>query len=181
MATLESIVSKVESEAGLPEKTISRRTVRHRVLTGNVDGTNAAQISPVADIEPLIADFCIRMARLGEPLTKSLVINLANDLISDTDYEERVKVFKARHKITDGNLGEYFSALQKMTKNVALNKDDMKVLLARHKHSQDSPIKSKVADIKVQFEARKERLQPFLDVINSTAENDKENETPVTA
>jgi hypothetical protein len=29
---------------------------------------------------------------------------------------------------------KYFSALQKMTKNVALNKDDMKVLLARHKH-----------------------------------------------
>jgi hypothetical protein len=59
---LESIVSKVEIEAGLPEKTISRHTVRHRVLTGYVDGTNEAQISPVADIEPLIADFCIRMA-----------------------------------------------------------------------------------------------------------------------
>ncbi len=103
--TLESIVSKVEIEAGLPEKTISRRTVRHRVLTGKVDGTNAAQISPVADIEPLIAYFCIRMARLGEPLSKTLVINLANDLISDTDYQERVKVFKAHHKITDGNLG----------------------------------------------------------------------------
>ncbi len=55
--TLESIVSKVEIEAGLLEKTISRCTVRHRVITGKVDGTNTAQISLVADIEPLIADF----------------------------------------------------------------------------------------------------------------------------
>ncbi len=46
------------------------------------------------------------MARLGEPLSKTLVINLANDLISDTDYHEWVKVFQAHHKITEGNLGE---------------------------------------------------------------------------
>jgi hypothetical protein len=51
---------------------------------------------------------------------------------------------------------KYFSALQKMTKNVALNKDDMKALLARHKHLQDPSIKSKVAGIKAQFEARKD-------------------------
>jgi hypothetical protein len=67
------------------KNSISRQTVCHRVLTGNVDGTNAVQISPVADIEPLIADFCIGRARLGEPLSKTLVINLANGLISDTD------------------------------------------------------------------------------------------------
>jgi len=104
--TLERIVSKVESEAGLEANTINRRTVRHRVLSGNVQGINTTQMSPVADIEPLIAEFCIRMARLGEPLSKTLVINLANDLIADTDYKERVKAFKARHKIADGNLGD---------------------------------------------------------------------------
>jgi hypothetical protein len=42
------------------------------------------------------------MARLGEPLSKTLVMNLANDLISDTDYQEWVTVFKACHKIRDG-------------------------------------------------------------------------------
>jgi hypothetical protein len=75
---LESNAFKVESEAGLPEKTI-RSTVRHRVLTENVDGINVAQISPVADIEPLIANFCIRMARLVELLRKTLVIYRAYD------------------------------------------------------------------------------------------------------
>lgn len=76
---MESNAFKVESEAGLPEKTIRRHTDRHRVLTENVDGINVAQISPVADIEPLIANFCIRMARLVELLRKTLVIYLAYD------------------------------------------------------------------------------------------------------
>ena len=92
----------------MPPNTISWRTVRHRILSGNIDGKNVTQISPVADIEPLIANFCIRMARLGEPLSKTIVINLANDLIHDTDYAEQVNDFKAHHKIGDGNLGEHW-------------------------------------------------------------------------
>jgi hypothetical protein len=40
--TLKSIVSKAESVAGLPEKTVSRPTDRHRVPTGNVGGTKSA-------------------------------------------------------------------------------------------------------------------------------------------
>jgi hypothetical protein len=46
---------------------------------------------------------------------------------------------------------KHFSALQKMANNEALNKEDRKVLLIRHEHSQDSPIKPKVAELKVQF------------------------------
>jgi hypothetical protein len=71
-----------------------------------MDGKNAMQISPIADIKPLIADFCIRITRLGEPLSKTTVINFSNDLIHDRDDVEWVKEFKAHHKIADGNLGE---------------------------------------------------------------------------
>ncbi len=97
--TLKSIVSKAKSDAGLAPSTISQSTVSHSILSGNVDGRKIMQISPVADIEPLIADFFIRIARLGELLSKTLVINLANDLISVTDYSEQVYVFKAHHNM----------------------------------------------------------------------------------
>jgi len=76
---------------------------------------------------------------------------------------------------------KYFAALRKMANNAALNKKHMKVLLMRHKHSQDSPIKPKVAELNVQFEARKQRLQPMIDALNSSSENNKENEHPDTA
>jgi hypothetical protein len=60
MALWSPLLPRLKLKQDCQKKT--RYTVRHRVLTGCVDGTNAAQISPVADIEPLIADFCIRMA-----------------------------------------------------------------------------------------------------------------------
>jgi hypothetical protein len=144
--TLERIVSKVESEAGLEANTINRRTVRHRVLSGNVQGINTTQMSPVADIEPLMAEFCIRMARLGEPLSKTLVINLANDLIADTDYKERVKAFKARHKIADGNLGDrWYQGFMK--RNDAI--------LKRHK--------TKIKDVKRRTWVTEENFQAMYD------------------
>jgi hypothetical protein len=60
------------------------------------------QISPVADIKPLIAN--ARMTRLGEPLGQTLVINLANDLISDTNDQDWVKVSKTHHKTLEGKV-----------------------------------------------------------------------------
>jgi hypothetical protein len=56
----------------------------------------------MCDIEPLIAEFCIHLARLGEPLTKTSVLTRANDLIQNT---QALVDFKIKHKIELLKLG----------------------------------------------------------------------------
>jgi len=46
-------------------------------------------ISPIHDVEPTLCDFCIRLGKMGNPLTKTTIIELANDLIAETEYKER--------------------------------------------------------------------------------------------
>jgi len=53
---------------------------------------------PLEAIEPLMVEFCIALARLGEPLTKAAVITLANDLIADNN-NVRIKV-EEHHRIS---------------------------------------------------------------------------------
>jgi hypothetical protein len=62
--TLDKIVSDVETEAGLSKNSISLETVRSRIKRGNLDAIRTYSLSPIADLEPLIVVFCIRLAKL---------------------------------------------------------------------------------------------------------------------
>jgi hypothetical protein len=105
--TLEKIVSDVETEAGLSKNSISLETVRSRIKRGNLDATKTYSISPIADLEPLIVEFCIRLAKIGDPLTKKTVIQLANSLVVDNDYQSRINNCKSDRKLLcNGLLGD---------------------------------------------------------------------------
>ena len=52
----------------------------------------------------LIAEFCIHLARLGEPLTKTSVLTLANNLIENTHHLQALVNFKSKHKIIYSSL-----------------------------------------------------------------------------
>ncbi len=66
---------------------------------GNLDAFNANQISPIHDVEPTIRQFCIRLGKMGNPLTKTTIIELANDLLADTEYLNKIKYCKGLRKL----------------------------------------------------------------------------------
>jgi hypothetical protein len=121
---LEKIVSDVETEAGLSANTISLDTIRSRIKRGNAKGINCYAISPIADLEPLIVEFCIRLAKIGNPLTKKTVTLLANDLVTDNEYESRIiNCKKDRHLVSDGTLGDaWYRGFMTRHKEVLTNK-----------------------------------------------------------
>ena len=105
--TLERIIADVENEAGLSENSISVNTIRSRIKRGNVEGKNSYSLSPITELEPLIVEFCIRLAKIGDPLTRKTVIQLANDLVIDNDYQSRINECKSeRHLQSNGLLGD---------------------------------------------------------------------------
>jgi hypothetical protein len=69
---LEKIVSDVEA-AGLSANTISLDTIRSRIKRGNPKGPNSYAISPTTELEPLIVEFCIRLAKIGNPHRKTRI------------------------------------------------------------------------------------------------------------
>ncbi len=69
---------------------MSLHTIRSRIARENIDCVDGNQISPVAAVETIICDFCRRLAKIGDPLTKGTVVQLANDLIAETEFATKV-------------------------------------------------------------------------------------------
>lgn len=80
-----AVLRQVESEFGIPPFMLKLDTVKSRHKRGNATGKGKAHVSPVASMEPVLLDFCIKLARMGQPLDKEQVVTLANDLIKDTE------------------------------------------------------------------------------------------------
>jgi hypothetical protein len=97
--TLRKIVKEEKEKAGLSVNSISLDTIRSRVKRGNPTAISESRLSPISELEPIISEFCIRLAKMGRPLTKTTVIELANDLISDTDSQSRIVKFKEERKL----------------------------------------------------------------------------------
>jgi hypothetical protein len=49
---------------------IKYKTIVSRILTGNFSGKQWQKISPISELEPVIASFCREMAIIGQPLDK---------------------------------------------------------------------------------------------------------------
>ena len=77
--TIDNIISKVELEHGIKDGKINRNTVIHRVRNKNFEGINAATISPLAEIEPLLVEMCLSCARIGYAQSKDELIQLAQE------------------------------------------------------------------------------------------------------
>jgi hypothetical protein len=97
--TLQKIINEQEGKAGLSVNSISLNTVRSRVKSGNVAAINANQISPIDELEPLIYKFCMWLGKMGRPLTIATIIELANVLVSGTEFESKVYQCKLLQKL----------------------------------------------------------------------------------
>jgi hypothetical protein len=77
------------------------------VKRGNPEAIVESRKSLISELEPIICEFCIRLAKMGRPLTKTTVIELANDLIMDTEFQSKVQQFKLDRKLNHlGKLGD---------------------------------------------------------------------------
>jgi len=77
---LRKIIDEESKKSGLSNISISLDTIQSRIKRGNLDAYNA----PIHNVEPTICQFCIRLGKMGSPLTKTTIIELANDLLADT-------------------------------------------------------------------------------------------------
>ncbi len=96
---LQNIIDEESKKSGLCNISISLDTIRSRVKRGNLDAFNANQISPIHDVKPTICQFCIRLGKMGNPLNKTTIIELANDLLADTEYLDKIKDCKGLCKL----------------------------------------------------------------------------------
>jgi hypothetical protein len=87
---LKCLLNKETKKADLPINFISQETILSWIKRGNPEAINFQQLSPVHELEPIIAEFCIRLAQIGHPLTRETVIKLANDLIKEMDFNKKI-------------------------------------------------------------------------------------------
>jgi hypothetical protein len=81
---------------------ISYKMIKSRIRSNNPTGTATQKISPLAKVEPLICEFCIQLARIGEALTKYEIFELADDLIRGSVHADAyINYCERRHIIKD--------------------------------------------------------------------------------
>ena len=103
---LNELISSGESSAGLSVGALSKKTVLSRINRQNFDGTAHQRKSPLEEIERVVVDACIKLAEIGNALTKYAVISLMEEIIEGTEYEQHLLDYKTKRKITSKIIGK---------------------------------------------------------------------------
>jgi hypothetical protein len=99
--TCERIIREIEKQSMLPNKTIKKKTIVSRVDRCHLTGIAPQKSSPLEGVEPLLVEYCLKLANIGQSLSKGQLISLAESIIDGTDYKESLATFKYQHKIFD--------------------------------------------------------------------------------
>jgi hypothetical protein len=70
---------------------LNPRTIRNRVAQSNLTGFAFSQTSPLAEIELVIVDYCVRLPTIGCALNKEQALTL---LTNGTKYAKQLMAFK---------------------------------------------------------------------------------------
>jgi hypothetical protein len=98
-STLNAIIKKAETYSGIDTGKINKYTVRSIALRENVPGRAFQSTPPLEEVEPVIVQYCLRLATIGKPLTRDQVTSLCIPLIKGTPTEEKLMQWKKRHNI----------------------------------------------------------------------------------
>jgi hypothetical protein len=98
-STLQRIGNEEAKKANLLFHCISQETILSWIKRGHPEAFNAQQVSPVHELEPITAEFCIWLARMDNPLTRETVMSLANDLIKESAFASKLSTFKEVWKL----------------------------------------------------------------------------------
>jgi hypothetical protein len=96
---LTSIITTVEEQNELDTGTVLSTTIRNRAHRKNISGIANQRISPLANVEPILVEYCLRLSKIGAPLTKDQVITLASSLIHGTTHLDDLIEFKRRRHL----------------------------------------------------------------------------------
>jgi hypothetical protein len=99
--TLEKFITETENEFGLTNCSFKTGTVKLRKLSFYPTGFAPQRTYPIADIEPLILQRVILIADMGQPLTKTGIIALANEAIDNTCHSRCLFHFKQKRNINN--------------------------------------------------------------------------------
>jgi hypothetical protein len=95
---LDEIITSSLKEVGLPddEELIPKNTIINRVTRNNLKGKlgSFSQVSPMHEIEPLLAVLCRHLNRMAKSITQKEFMGLANDIIKDTPTSDKICKFQ---------------------------------------------------------------------------------------
>jgi hypothetical protein len=101
--TLANLIAVTANKFGLTESSLNFETIKSRIKSKNATGVAMQRSSPLLQVEPIILDWVLRLAEMGNPLTKCGIIELANEVIQDTIHSNRLSEFKKSRKIENEN------------------------------------------------------------------------------
>lgn len=99
--SLKKLIKETEDKYGLLNGTIKSETISKRVYRNNLTGYKYQSTSPVAQMEPVLCDYCIRLCKIGKALDKKQVMLLANSLITRSGWENQVIDWKKSQGMYD--------------------------------------------------------------------------------
>ena len=97
--TLSELIERMKRERGadfeIKQHTIRRRIIRQKLFHTHRGGHR----SPLEEIEHIAVSIMIQMGRIRQPLTPSKGLSLINNLISGTEYEDRLVKWKQKYTV----------------------------------------------------------------------------------
>jgi hypothetical protein len=92
--SLKNIICNVETKMGLLPGTIKPATVCSRIRRNNVEGMHMRHVPVLSVLQPLVVQWCLKMAEIGMSLDMKNSIELVNDLTRNTEFEKNTLLTK---------------------------------------------------------------------------------------
>ena len=80
-------------------RVLKKSTIKQQVDQNNLTGSALKRVSPLTDVEPIIVNYCKRLASMGAPLFRDQIMLLANSIIVGTSLQEELVSFKERRGV----------------------------------------------------------------------------------
>jgi hypothetical protein len=97
--TMAELIQSTLLEYNLPDGIISKKTIESRIRRNNITGIAHQRQSPLIEIEPMLVEWCHKMAKIGMALNKTIVLELANKIIIGTTHASKLETFKKKQKV----------------------------------------------------------------------------------
>jgi uncharacterized protein YnzC (UPF0291/DUF896 family) len=87
---LQQLINDVETEYSLVTGSIKPSTIQSRLRRNNIVGIHSRRNPVLNHLEPLIVQWCLKMAEIGMSLNRTNVIELVNDMIKTQIFKQNI-------------------------------------------------------------------------------------------